>query len=71
MRIPKDLRQHYEQACKLGWTFRISNDHHLLWYNPDGRTACTRASAAGKKVSDRRTLRNEISQLKRAGLNVD
>lgn len=65
MTIPRPWRRIAAHAVAAGWTIRRTRRGHLLWTAPDG----TRVVTAGTP-SDWRSLRNDLAQLRRAGLTV-
>lgn len=63
--VSKDLRVVARIARRHGWTIETTKRSHIRFTSPAGRTVF----AAGTP-SDRRGLRNLISDLRRAGLDV-
>lgn len=62
---PEHARDWVEQAFEQGWLVRFARNGHLRFMPPGSRPICTSFSP-----SDFRTIRNERSRLRRAGLKV-
>ena len=69
--VPHELRAAIRTATDRGWLLRRSKKNHLLLTPP------SHVASAGKAVvvlpstpSDHRSMRNAISQLRRAGVPV-
>lgn len=62
--VPEELRTAARAAVNDGWTITVRRSGHIAWKSPQGRTVCTSSTS-----SDSRTTKNELTRLRRAGLN--
>lgn len=61
--LPRDLRDLGRQALAAGWEISKTSNQHFRWRAPSGALVFTSGTP-----SDRRTLRNVQSLLRKAGL---
>lgn len=61
MSIQKEVKELIKEAKRQGW--RVKEGKHYKLYAPDGETIVV----VGKTPSDRRSLENSISDMRKAG----
>jgi len=64
-KLPECYRELARAARAAGWTITRRRGGHLAWRSPSGAVVFTPASP-----SDRRSVRNNAAELRRAGLAV-
>ena len=65
LRVPESYRKLARAARRAGWTITVTRGGHLAWKPPSGRVIYTPSTP-----SDRRGARNNMAELRRAGLAV-